>query len=255
MLSLFASCSTEFERVRSSNNPELILSKGHEFFKKENYVNAQSLYELAIQYYRGRQEAEDLFFNYAYTFFYTGEYVSASHYFGSFARTFNNSPKKEEAEFMSAYSHFKLSPNYKLDQSYSGKAIEAFQEFVNNYPNSPRVTEANSLMDQMRTKLEDKAFAQGKLYYNTGQYQAAVTSLQNMLTKFPGSKHDEEAKYLLVKSSFILAENSVIEKRKERYEESLKISKKYADKLNNRAYKREVADIIKNINNKLNNKA
>ena len=252
---LLTSCTTEFERVRTSNDPEKILSKANEYYDEESYVNAQTLYELAIQYYRGKTEAEELFFKYAYTFYHMGEYISASHYFGNFASTFYNSKFKEEAAFMSAYSHYRLSPSFKLDQSYSQKAIEAFQEFTNNYPESPRVQECNELIDEMRRKLEVKAFAEGRLYYDIGQYQAAVVSLQNMLKNYPGSKEEEKAKLLLVKGSFIWAENSIVQKRKERYEQAKMFGLKYKDKLKNKSYKKEIEIILRKIDKILNTKA
>ncbi len=251
----FTSCTTEFEKIRTSNDPKAILSKAHEYYEAKNYVNAQTLYELAIQYFRGKTEAEELFFKYAYTFYHTGEYISASHYFNNFATTFYNSKYKEEAAYMSAYSHYKLSPNFKLDQSYSLKAIDAFQEFINNFPESSRAIESNKLMDEMRLKLEKKAFAQGELYYNIGQYQAAVVSFQNMIKDFPGAASEEKARYLLVMSSFVLAENSVIDKRKERFEEALKMANKYQNKIKNRSYKKDIADVINKIKVKLNTKA
>lgn len=254
IVTVFTSCTTEFEKARTSNDPVTILTKANEYYEAEEFVNAQALYELAIQYYRGKKEAEDLFFKFAYTFYHTGEYISASHYFDNFASTFYSSKFKEEAAFMSAYSHFQLSPNFKLDQSYSIRAIDAFQEFINDFPESSRVEESNRLMDEMRMKLEKKAFAQGKLYYNIGQYQSAVVSFQNMLKDFPGAESEEEAKYLLVMSSFVLAENSVINKRQERYEEALKTALKYKEKINNRSYKKDIAEVVKKINNKLNKK-
>ena len=122
---------------------------------------------------------------------------------------------------MAAYSNFKLSPNYKLDQTYTQKAIEGFEQFINLYPNTERAEAANKLIDEMRRKLEEKSFEQGNLYYKIGQYQAAMTSFQNTLKDFPESKRIEEVRYLIVKSSFIQASNSIYEKKKERFNETL----------------------------------
>ena len=57
---------------------------------------------------------------------------------------------KEEAEYMAAYSNFRLSPNYKLDQTYTEKAIEGFEQFINLYPTTERAVNANKLIDEMR---------------------------------------------------------------------------------------------------------
>lgn len=248
---LMFSCATEFEKIRSSNDAKLILEKGHEYFEKGDYAAAQSLYELAVQTYRGRAEAEKLFFNYAYTFYYSGEFITASYYFKNFANTYYNSDKREEADFMAAYSNVRLSPNYRLDQTYSIKAIEGLQEFVNKYPYSDRIDECNKIIDQMRTKLEQKSFEQGLLYYNMGQYQAANHSFLGTLKDFPGSKNEDEIKYLLIKSNYNLAVNSIIGKREERLQETVALCNKYKEKIKNRAFKKEVGDIQKSAINQL----
>ena len=85
--------------------------------------------------------------------------------------------------------------------------------------------------------------------------QAAVVSFQNMLKNFPGSKEEEKAKLLLVKSSYTLAEKSVAHKRAERYEESKKLAVKYSKRITNRTYLKEIKSILKNIDKKLNTKA
>ncbi len=238
-----SSCSTEFERVRTSNDPKLILTKANEYYKDKEWVSAQTLYELAVQFYRGKAEAEEIFFNIAYTYYHTGEYITASHYFSNFVSTFYNSKNKEEADFMAAYSHYKLSPNYKLDQSHSQKSVEALQSFVNKYPDSKRIPECNKLMDEMRKKMEKKAHQQGLLYYKLGQYQSAVKSFEILLKDYPGSAFETEAKYLLVKSSFELAENSIEEKREERYNETIDYCKKYMDKFKDKKLNKEIKEI------------
>ena len=214
-------CKSEFEALRTSNQPEKIYKAANQYYSKKEYDRAIALYDIVIQYYRGRQEAEDLFFKYAYAHYYQADYILASTYFKNYSGTFSNSINKEEAEYMAAYSNYKLSPNYKLDQSYTEKAIEGFEQFINLYPNTERAQLANSLIDEMRRKQELKSFEQGNLYYKIGQYQAAVTSFQSTLKDFPESKKVEEVRFLILKSSFILASNSIYEKKAERFKETL----------------------------------
>lgn len=249
-LSLF-SCKTEFETIRTSNDNELIFKKANEYYEKEDYVKAQGLFELAIPAYRGKQEAEDLFYKYAYTYYHTREYILASHYFKNFANTFYNSPKKEEADFMSAYSNYQMSPNFKLDQSYSEKAVDGFQLFINTYPNSPRVAECNKLIDEIRFKMERKAFEQGMLYYDLKQYNSAIRSLENMLKDFPETNRHEQSRYVIAKSSYFLAVNSVYAKKEERYLESEEISQRFLDRYARSEYKSQVKNYLLNAQKEL----
>ena len=246
-----SSCATEFEKIRGSNDAKLILEKGHQYFDEGDYAAAQSLYELAIQTYRGRAEAEKLFFNYAYTYYYLGEFITASYYFKNFASTYYNSEKREEADFMSAYANVRMSPNHRLDQTYSEKAIEGLQEFINKYPYSDRLAECNKIIDELRLKLEQKSFEQGLLYYNMGQYQAANQSFLNTLKDFPGSKNEDETKYLLIKANYNLAINSILDKKEERLQETISLCNKYKDRIKNRNYRKEVGDILKSATNQL----
>jgi len=131
-LILFSSCKTEFEKIRTSNDPTKILVEATKQYDDENYLKAQSLYDIIIPFYRGKKEADDIFYKYAYTHYNLNDYILASHYFDSYAKTFGNSTKKEEASFMAAYSNYQLSPAYRLDQTYTKKAIAELQLFVLN---------------------------------------------------------------------------------------------------------------------------
>ena len=245
------SCKTEFETIRTSNDNELIFKKANEYYDKEEYVKAQALFELAIPAYRGKQEAEDLFYKYAYTYYYTREYILASHYFKNFANTFYNSPKKEEADFMSAYSNYEMSPNFKLDQSYSEKAVDGFQLFINTYPNSPRIAECNKLIDEIRSKMERKAFEQGMLYYDLKQYNSAIRSLENMLKDYPETGRHEESRYVIAKSSYLLAVNSVYDKKEERYLESETLCQRFLNRYPRSEFKAQVNNYLLNAQNEL----
>ncbi|HOY14042.1 MAG TPA: outer membrane protein assembly factor BamD [Saprospiraceae bacterium] len=244
LLLIVTSCSTEFEKIRTSNDPEMILKKAHEYFKDGDNYNAQALYELSIQYFRGKAEAEDIYFNFAYTYYNTSDFTTASQYFKTFCTTFLNSPKREEAYFMSAFSKYKLSPSFRLDQTPSVKAIEEFQEFINAYPNSPRIVQCNKLIDEMRAKLEQKSFNQAQQYFDMGYFESAVRSFQNHLGNFPGSSFEEEAQFLMIKSSYELASNSVIEKREERYNETVTLCNKYLEKISKKSFKNDVKQIL-----------
>ena len=166
---LIISCKSEFEAIRTSNQPEKIFKAANDYYEKKEYDRAIALYDIVIQFYRGKKEAEDLFYKYAYAHYYQGEYILASTYFKNFSTTFGNSTNKLEADYMSAYSNYKLSPNYKLDQSYTEKAITGFEQFINTYPGTEKAEIANKLIDEMRKKLEQKSFEQGNLYYKIGQ--------------------------------------------------------------------------------------
>ena len=244
LASLLGACRSEYEQTRLSNDPERIQAKAVEYYKEGEYQKALSLTEIVINSFRGRSEFEDMNYMMADCYYHLRDYEMASQYFKNFANGFLNSPRREEADFQSAYCYYLLSPSWRLDQDNTQKAINALQTFINTYPNSERITQSNNLMDELRLKLEEKAFQQGFLYYNLRQYQAAIYSLDNMLKDFPDTKRPDEVRYYIIKSAFEYAANSVYDKRKERYEETVQRGEDFVQRHRNSDYLREVRDIV-----------
>lgn len=241
---LSASCKTEFERIRTSNDPEQIYKSGMDYYDKAEYYRAQTLFELILNSFRGSARAEELAFKYAYSHYYLSSYLLAAHYFENFANTYTSSSRREEAEYLRAYSNFLLSPNFRLDQQYTVQAIEQFQIFINTYPNSQRVASANELIIECRAKLEQKEFEKGKLYYDLKDYGAAVHSFENLLKDFPETANAEEVRFLVLKSAFLLAENSFYERQEERYEQAVEKYHDFNKKFPSSAYKAEARDML-----------
>lgn len=211
-------CRTEFEKIRTSNDPEVVYSTAMEYYDEGLYLRAQTLFELVLNSFRGSARAEELAFKYAYTHYYQANFILASHYFENFSNTYTSSERREEADYLNAYSNYLLSPTFRLDQQYTVKAIELFQIFINTYPNSDRVASANDLITECRSKLETKEFEQGKLYFDLKDYNAAVHSFENLLRDFPETDNAEEVRFLILRAAFLHAENSFYEKQQERYD-------------------------------------
>lgn len=239
------SCKSEYERLRASSDVDLVYKKSLEYYQKKDYLKAQTLFEQILGRYRGKKEAEDLYVKYAYTHYYLANYILSASYFSNFANTYITSPLREEAAYMSAYSNYLQSPDYKLEQSFTYKAIDELQNFVNNYSKSARVAEANKLIDELRNKLEKKAYEEAMLYYDLKQFQSATITLNNMLKDFPDSKNIEKLRYYIVKSNYTLSENSIYNKQLERYEATQISAELFLNKFPKSKDRREIDGILK----------
>ena len=67
-----------------------------------------------------------------------------------------------------------------------------------------------------------------------------------MLKDYPGSEKSEEARFLMLKSSYILAENSVYNKKEERFDMALKHFANFAKKHPDSKWIKEAYDIYEN---------
>ena len=178
-------------------------------------------------------------------------YGSANFYFKNFSTTFGNSPLREDAEFQAAYAEYKQSPTFRLDQESSNKAIDGFQSFTNNFPESKRVKECNKLIDELRKKLETKALDEGQLYYNISSYQASIQSFENMLKDFPETTNAEYVRFMILKAQYEFAKNSIYEKQLDRYKLVLAKHKDFTDKFPKSIHQKDVDLYLKNANNKV----
>ncbi len=217
---LLFSCS-EYQKVLKSSDLDYKLEKAIEYYEEEKFNKAYPLLEELLTQFRGSRKAETVYYYYAKTLFGMRDHIIAAYHFKNIYQTFPNSPHEDECAFMSAYCHYLESPSYSLDQSYTYKAINELQLYVNTHSKSPRVPECNMIMDELRGKLERKSYERARQYYRMELYQAAVVGFNISLNKFPDSQFREEMLQLRLESQFLLAESSIEKKRMQRYRETL----------------------------------
>ncbi|MFA8449580.1 MAG: outer membrane protein assembly factor BamD [Bacteroidales bacterium] len=217
---VFSSCSN-FKKVLKSPDNELKYKTALELYEKGDYSRALQLFDILLPVYRGTSKAETIYFDYAYCYYNQKDYLLASYFFKRYTQLYPNNKNTEEAAFKAAYCYYLDSPKYSLDQENTNEALKELQKFVNTYPTSEKVAECNKLMDELRAKLEKKAFEIAILFYHMESYAAAVKSFENLLADFPEVENKEDILFYIFKSYYEYAYKSVEEKKKERFESSL----------------------------------
>ena len=110
-----------------------------------------------------------------------------------------------------------LSPAPSRDQTMTGQAIMAINEFIPRYPNSDQIENFRKINDELTERLHEKSYINAYTYYKIGRYKSAIVALKNALKQYPDSKHREQIMYLIVDSIYRLASNSVADKQTDRY--------------------------------------
>lgn len=215
-LLLLASCNG-YQQVLKSDDINYKLNKANEYYDKRQYTKANAVYQSLLPVLKGTKDFEALYYRYTYTSFYLKDYLAASYHFKNFTDYFPSSKDANEAEYMYAYCLYMESPKASLDQTNTIKAMEAMQNYINQHPTSKRVAEANKLILAMRQKQEEKDADGAKLYYNIGQYKAASVAYQQMLVKYPESSTADYYQYMIMRSFFRYAQQSIRSKQEERY--------------------------------------
>lgn len=221
ILAIFLASCSKFDKLLKSSDYNLKYKKAQEYYNKKDYYRSTLLFEQLVGVYKGTQRADSIEFFMAQGYFHQGDYLLAGHYFNNFRRNYPRSVFTEESEFMYAYCFYKSSPRPLLDQETTNSALNAFAEFAAKYPRTNRKQEVETIVAELKDKLTEKSYLSSKLYYNIGDYKAAIVSLRNSLSEFPNSKYREEQLYLLLHASYLLAENSVPNKRRERFQNTI----------------------------------
>lgn len=242
---VFASCS-DFQKILKSDNVDKKYEAALKYYDKKDYYKAGLLLEELIPLLKGRPESEKAQFLFANTNYLQRDYVLSAYYFKNFYETYPRSQYAEESMFLHTKSLYKDSPTFDLDQTNTYTALESIQEYINRYPTSKNVKEANEMYDDLNEKLEVKAFESAKLYHQLRHFQSAVVALGNFQRSFPSSEHNEEAAFLQIESQYNLARESVEGKQRERYFEVVALYQGFVDKYPKSKYLRNAESFYSN---------
>jgi outer membrane protein assembly factor BamD len=243
LLVLVTSCGG-YEKLLKSDDYDLKKTKAREYYDNEKYVKATELLAQLLPRYRATEEAEDLNWLNAQSYYKMKDYYSAGTYFKSYADQYPFGKYSEEAIYMGALCDYNTSSRAELDQETTRNAIEGFNVFMKRYPYSSRMEECKTLIKELEERLVEKSYLSAKLYYDMKQYKASVTALTNSLKEYSDSKFREEMMYLKLSSLFLYAEKSLAVKQKERYQATLDDYYSFMEEFPESKYSREVKRIF-----------
>ena len=234
----------KFEKFRKSADLPTKYKAAVNYYKKKDFAKAGILFDEIMPLMKGDSTQELATFYQAYCDFNLGSYTLASSHFKKFAEVFSRSEFAEEAIYMSAFSLYKDSPNFNLDQTGTLAAINEIQSYLNNYPETKFKNDCTNIIKELRKKLEKKAYEKAKLYYKTSPFNIAslkssVIEITNFQRDFPDSDYSEEMAYMKVLAQYDLAKSTIESKQKERFAEASKFYLDLIDKYPQSAYLKE----------------
>lgn len=212
---LFSSCN-EYQKALKNEDVGVKYDMGTKLYEEGKYSKAIRLFEQIATSYRGKPQAQKLFYMFSQSYYKTNQFYLAGYQFESFVSSYPKSEKVEEAAFLGAKSYSKLSPVYSLDQTDTFKGIEKLQNFIDSYPNSSYLPEANILIKELAEKIEKKVYENAKGYNTIADYKSALVALDNFINDYPGTPYKEDALYYRLDSAYKLSINSVQDKMEER---------------------------------------
>ena len=255
--SVLTSCG-EYNKVLKSTDYEYKYEAAKSYFGKGQNTKAAAILEELITILKGTDKAEESLYMLGMTYYNQGDFITASHYFSTYYNTYPRGTYTEQARFYSGKALFLDTPEPRLDQSSTYKAIQELQMFMEYFPASNRHQEAQQMIFDLQDKLVMKDYMAARLYYDLGSYTgnssysttgnnylACIVTAQNALKDYPYTKLREDISILLLRAKYDMAKESVEEKKEERMRDAIDEYYAFKNEFPETKYIKEVENIYK----------
>ena len=218
---VLASCG-EYQKVVKSNDANYKFDYAQRMYNQGRYEQSASVLSELTNVFRGNEKAEEVLYLLGQSYYKNKDYDNSGAIFRSYYTRFPKGKYCEEARFYCGMGYVNDSPDAQLDQTATVQAIKELSAFLDYFPKSDLVPQAQDAIFRMQDKLALKQLQNAQLYYNLGAYrgnnfQSAILVAQNAVKDFPYTKYKEQLEMLILKSRYREAELSIAEKQADRY--------------------------------------
>ena len=152
---------------------EAKLKNADELFAKKKYSRAAVIYE-EISFERKSAATAYATMKVADCYFNMNKFSEARVRYEQFINSFPDHENVANAYFQVGVCLFEESLPPQYDQTETIKCIEAFQTFIDRYPNDPRYEKAVEYIHKCQYKLLEKQYLNGYIYYKMKDYSSAL---------------------------------------------------------------------------------
>lgn len=193
---LIWNCSSSIDTTTLTAEQHLEYAK--KLMLDEEYDDAVKEFQSILLQYTGSSISDDAQYFLGFTYFKKEQYLLSAYEFSKVIKDFPASDFVQDAQFMLGESYFQLSPDFQLEQSYTKKAIEEFQAFIEFFPTHPKVDEAEKKISELYSKFAEKEYQNAIIYEKMEYYNAAIQYFENVKNTYFDSKFAPLAQYRLI---------------------------------------------------------
>ena len=228
---LLTGCANEFNQVYKTSDYSYKYEYAKECFMKGKYTRAVTLLQDLVTLQKGTDNAQESLYMLAMAQYLGKDYESAAATFKKYYSSYPKGVYAEMAQYYIGQSLYMSTPEPRLDQSQTVAAISAFQDYLDLFPDAKYKEAAQNRLFALQDKLVQKEFYSAQLYYDLGQYfgnctnggnnyEACIITAQNALKDYPYTSMREKFALLIMKSKYELAQQSIEEKKFERFQDA-----------------------------------
>ena len=201
-LAHFSACAKkEFQIGRE--DPEKEIQKCVQLSEKKHYEEAVQCLEIFKSRFPDTPSGQEAGLKIADTQFLQHQYLLAADSYLAFAKLNPNHPQTEYAFTRAGLSYLQEAPKaIDRDQEYLYKARETLNKAAQFHGTYHDLVVKTS--NEIDGRLARRLFYIGRFYYRTGEYQAAIPRLEELVQKYPKTPRVPKGLYLLTQSNLKL---------------------------------------------------
>lgn len=153
-------------------------------FEKGKYLDASESLTIITLNYSGSSIIDSAQYYLGECHYLMKEYIIAASEYERLMNQFPSSDLVDDAKYKIGLCYFNLSPHYGLEQDYSQRCIDEFQEFTEYYRDSELIPEVLAKISEVRTKIAKKTYKSGELYFKMHDYESAIIYFDLVLENY-----------------------------------------------------------------------
>lgn len=181
---------------RVPNSPEKILAEADKHYQKRNFFQAQHLYRSFLERHPGHERSDYAQFMLGETHFAEKEWALSTVEYHILVTNYGYSDLVDDGFFKGAIALFKQCPeNVRLDQSKCDESLSKLMQFIQVFPQSTRIPEAEEYVAKINARQAQKHLKNALLYVSQKKYKSAIIYLDKIIENYPDNDYWIRAKY------------------------------------------------------------
>ena len=219
---VFLTSCGEYNKILKSTDMDLKYTYAKKYFEAGKYDRSITLLEELINPFKGTEKGEESLYLLGQSYYNAKDFLLATETFTTYCNRYPQGEYAEPALFYASYGMYLDSPDPRLDQTKTYKAIAEFQKYVEKYPKKERTEQAKNYLFELQEKLAYKELLAARLYLRLGNYmgnnyESAIITAQEALKSYPFSKYTEEYQITILRARYEFAEKSTLQTQPERF--------------------------------------
>jgi len=162
-------------------------------FEEDKFSKAKDEFQYIINNNPGSKISMHAQFYLAECLYYLNKYDQAINEYNRYIFVSQNPELIEKSKFSICKSYYYLSSAYNKDQESSTIALDRFQYFIEQYPNSIYKTDCENIIKKIRNKLARKDLESGRLYLRMEEYDSGIVYFEAVVSNYYDTPYYDDA--------------------------------------------------------------